>query len=82
MPKKPLGFKVVRDVKRKPKGRSMRPEYTLDCERRLESLKSDLNNMFDNNIEQLSSNFEDHYQKLSKTHRETLPRKNNSILNG
>jgi len=64
MPKKPLGFKVVRDVKRKPKGRSMRPEYTLDCERRLESLKSDLNNMFDNNIEQLSSNFEDHYQRI------------------
>ena len=47
MPKKALGFKVVRDVKKKPKGKSTRMEYTLDCERRLYYLKKDFNNNFD-----------------------------------
>ena len=40
---KQLSFKVVRDQKRKPKGKTGRVEYTLDCERRLSNFKKEFN---------------------------------------
>ena len=42
-PPKQLSFKVVKDVKRKPRGKTGRDEYTLDCERRLFHFKHELN---------------------------------------
>lgn len=63
-PKRQLNFKIVRDVKRKPKGRTGRPEYTLDCERRLSHLKRELTANLDNQIDILGGQFESHYQRV------------------
>ena len=62
-PKRQLDFKIMRDVKRKPRSTAGRaPEYTLECERRLSDLKRELATNVDNQIDIMQ--FESHYQKV------------------
>ena len=44
---KHLSFKVVSDVRKKPRGKTSRPGYTLDCERRLSNLKREFKSNLD-----------------------------------
>lgn len=62
--KQQLNFKVVKDVKRKPKGKTGRAEYTLDCERRLFLFKQELNAKLTDTIGNMGGSFEDHYQRV------------------
>ena len=62
--KRQLDFKVMRDIKRKPKSKKNRVDYTLDCERRLTNLKRELTANLDNQIDILGGQFEHHYQKV------------------